>query len=102
MPWVKGQSGNPGGRPSLPIEIREVRKLCQEKSKRAFEIVAGLMEDAEKDAVRLAAALAVLKMAGMPMSADVTIEVQPAAARPLPDRSSEELEAGLGPEGTVQ
>jgi hypothetical protein len=29
--WVKGQSGNPNGRPKLPDEIKEARKISVEK-----------------------------------------------------------------------
>lgn len=80
-----GVSGNAGGRPAV---AREVRRLCQEKSKRAYEIVAGLMENAEKDSVRLAAAIAILRMAGVPMN-----EVVPAQAeqeKPLTPNASEQ------------
>lgn len=30
-PWVPGQSGNPGGRPKLPEELRLIRSLTQEE-----------------------------------------------------------------------
>lgn len=88
MPWVKGQSGNPGGRPAQTIEVREVRKLCQEKSKRAYEIVADLMENADKASVRLAAALAILRMAGVPMNE--TVPAQAESTQPLGTQASEE------------
>jgi len=100
--WVKGQSGNPGGKPPLTIELREVRKLAQERTPRAFEVIAELMENAEKDAVRLAAAIAVLKIAGMPMSADVNVTVNRESPR-LPSVSTAELQVAAGtPQGTMQ
>lgn len=77
MPWAPGQSGNPrGGRPES-IEVREVRRLAQAMTHEAFKVVSDTMRHAEKDTVRLAAALAVLKVAGMrfdspPEESDVT------------------------------
>jgi hypothetical protein len=82
--WQPGQSGNPKGtRPEI-LEVRQVRKLAQEKTVRAFQIVAGLMESAEKDSVRLAAAIAVLKIAGVRLDGEVNLTLnQPAALNPL-------------------
>jgi hypothetical protein len=74
------------------LEVKEVRRLAQEKTKRAFEIVAGLMENAEKDAVRLAAALAVLRLAGVRMDGEVTVNVTPGSpANPYTSRPTSEL-----------
>jgi len=52
-PWVKGQSGNPGGRPCLPAELKA---LAQAKAADAIKIAVQLMESAESEQVRLAAA----------------------------------------------
>ncbi len=101
MPWVKGESGNPGGRRRDSLEVREVRKLATEKTVRAFHVIDDIMEDAtEKGAVRLAAALAVLKLAGVNMSGEVTLNVTP--QQPAPAVETPELEADLGPTGAVQ
>ncbi len=94
MQWQPGQSGNPNGRPPEVAEVREVRRLAQERTKEAYEKVVHLMRNAEKDSVQLAAALAILKMAGMKMDGDVTLYVQQAAARPT--ATPEEIEAVLG------
>jgi HEAT repeat protein len=72
MPWVKGQSGNPGGRPTV---AQAIRALARTSSERAFNVVLDLMEHGDKDSTRLAAAIAILKVAGVPMSADVNITV---------------------------
>jgi HEAT repeat protein len=97
MTWAKGQSGNPGGRPTV---VQAIRALARTNSERAFNVVLGLMEHGDKDSTRLAAAIAILKVAGVPMSADVNItvterqEANPAVST-LP---VEALEAGLRPE----
>jgi len=79
MPWEKGQSGNPGGRPRASIEVREIRRLCQERSKEAYEVIAGLMASAEKETTRLAAAIAILKAAGVSFSEAPPVEDRPAS-----------------------
>jgi hypothetical protein len=72
MPWVKGQSGNPTGGSKVGAIIRA---LARQDSEEAYLAVVGLMRNGDKDSTRLAAALAVLKVAGVPMSADVNITV---------------------------
>lgn len=52
-----GQSGNPGGRPSV---TREVRALAQEHSATAVRTLVELMTTSADERVRLAAATAVL------------------------------------------
>jgi hypothetical protein len=94
--WQKGESGNPGGRPPLTIELQEVKRLCQERSMAAYERVAELMDSADKDSTRLAAALAILKMAGMPMNAEVSVTINQPPPPPA-HVPAETLEAGLGP-----
>jgi HEAT repeat protein len=96
MPWVKGQSGNPGGRPTV---AQAIRALARTNSEKAFNVVLGLMESGDKDSTRLAAAIAILKVAGVPMSADVNVTIT--EREPRPEASTlpvEALEAGLRPE----
>jgi hypothetical protein len=52
-----GQSGNPGGRPKV---IGEVRDLARQYTSLAVETLAHIMEHGDKDAARVAAALALL------------------------------------------
>ncbi len=59
-----GQSGNPGGRPSVASEIREKAK---DLTMEAFEQIVALMRGADKDAVRLSASVRVLQIAGVPV-----------------------------------
>lgn len=82
MPWVKGQSGNPRGRGTETIEVKEVRRLAQAKSKEAYSVIESLMVGAEKDSVRLAAAIAILRLAGVrwDTTVDVTVNAEPKAS----------------------
>lgn len=78
--FAPGVSGNPKGRPSIADEVRD---LAQADTPEAYLHVADLMRSADKDSTRLAAALAVLKMAGVPMTATVSVNVtQEQAVRP--------------------
>ena len=99
MPWVKGQSGNPSGRPCMPIELREVRQLARTYSREACERIYLLMSCAEKHETQLAAAIALLKIAGLNMTADVNLTVN--ELPPPLQLASENLKAGLGPDADV-
>ena len=57
--FQKGTSGNPGGRPRLAPEVRELAKA---KAPRAFERIAELMESND-ERVALAASTAILDRA---------------------------------------
>lgn len=48
MPWSKGESGNPKGRKMEKV----ARDLSRKHGPRAIEIIAELMENADRDAVR--------------------------------------------------
>lgn len=56
MPWSKGKSGNPGGRPKGAVEIKS---LCQENSPEAMKRIFQLMKSKD-ERVALAAAQTVL------------------------------------------
>lgn len=65
--FAKGQSGNPGGRPKLPEEIKEIARAS---SGDAFKRVVELMDSADDERVQLAAAKEVLDRAfGKPAQA---------------------------------
>lgn len=55
-----GQSGNLGGRPKV---IAEVRDLARQHTAFAIETLANIMQHADKDAARVAAAQAILDRA---------------------------------------
>ncbi|MBN1442844.1 MAG: hypothetical protein JXA90_09045 [Planctomycetes bacterium] len=62
--WQPGRSPNPGGRPRV---VGLVREMAQADTPEAYERVRSAMREAERETVRLAAALAILRMAGIPM-----------------------------------
>lgn len=58
MPFVKGQSGNPGGRPKV---VGEVQELAREHTTQAIQTLVDIMSSADAPpAARVAAANAVL------------------------------------------
>lgn len=68
MPWVKGQSGNPGGRPKVATEVRTRAKA---KAADFYEVIEGFALDEKADPkLRLQAAKIGLAIAGVPMGED--------------------------------
>ena len=58
MPWVKGQSPNPGGRPR---EVADIRKLARSRGKEAIDTLHAIMRDeTAPPAARIAASVALL------------------------------------------
>jgi hypothetical protein len=58
MPWVKGQSGNPGGRPK---EEHDIRKLACSRGREAIDALYEIMRDEKAPpAARIAASVALL------------------------------------------
>ena len=58
MPWVKGQSGNPGGRPK---EEHDIRKLARSRGTEAIDTLHAIMRDEKApSAARIAASVALL------------------------------------------
>ncbi len=70
--WKPGQSGNPGGRPKVAPEVREMAK---QKSKEAFERICQIIAD-DDSRVALAACNVVLERAyGRPATERPTVSV---------------------------
>lgn len=90
MPWKKGESGNPGGRPRLAQGVRRKAQAVQDE---AFDVLVSEMRGAEKSSERISAAVKVLQVAGVSMSEDKTPET-PEQEKPLGgNASTEELMA---------
>jgi hypothetical protein len=67
MPWVKGQSGNPGGKSK---ELLAIRALAQQHSATAFATLAKLCKNAKSETARIHAANSILDRAfGKPAQA---------------------------------
>jgi hypothetical protein len=86
--FVTGASGNPGGRPAI---AREIREAAQGRSMDAFRKVEKWMDDASPK-ISLAAALAILKIAGVPMTPDEEAGgTSPQMPRPYSQAPTDEL-----------
>src|SRR5262245_29160466 len=56
-PFEKGQSGNPGGRPKV---VAEVRELARQRAPEAIAALVKVMTEGKSEAARVAAATALL------------------------------------------
>lgn len=93
MPFVKGQSGNPGGRRKGSISL-EVQALLRQLTPEAVNTLAEIMRDKSLAAsARATAALGILKKV-LPDLASVEhsgeVETSYAIRSPLPDATSDE------------
>ena len=83
--WVKGQSGNPGGRSRESVEVR---RLAKEKTLEAVQTIISLMVGAEKEGTRLEAAKTLLKLAGVSFdSEEMNQALNAARAQPTRDQA---------------
>jgi len=57
MPWRKGHSGNPGGR---PVGYGEIRQLARAHTTTALETLVEVAKNAKSESARVAAAVALL------------------------------------------
>lgn len=87
----KGQSGNPGGRPKV---VAEVRELARQHTTLAIETLAKIAKEADRDAARVAAANSLLDRGwGRPLT---EIEVKLALLKELESRTDSQLERLAG------
>lgn len=59
--FVKGQSGNPGGRPPKTEEQRTLEAMCKDKTQDALAVLMQIMSNGENERNRMAAALAIIE-----------------------------------------
>jgi hypothetical protein len=87
VPFRRGQSGNPGGRPK---GYAEFRRAAASKGKRALEVLEHLMEFADDERVRMLAAVQICAHAGFhpAKSPDVIVDQRQVHARLAPSSAS--------------
>lgn len=78
MPFQPGQSGNPGGRPKDDPEVKEVKELAKQKSKRAIERLVEWMES-ENPKASVAACNSIMDRGIGKPAQDLTISGNPDA-----------------------
>jgi hypothetical protein len=96
MPFEKGQSGNPGGRPKV---IAEVKELSRAHTGAAIETLASIMSNPKAaPAARVSAANALLDRGYGKPQQHITGEVGPSYVVRLPEpcKTAEEWVASLG------
>jgi Family of unknown function (DUF5681) len=95
MPWRKGQSGNPGGR---PVGYGEIRQLARAHTNAALETLLEVAKSGKSESARVAAAVALLDrgwgrptqpLAGDPAEPPIGIEL---SVEELRRRAREEID----------
>lgn len=59
--FVKGQSGNPGGRPPKTDEQRTLEAMCRDKTQAALSVLLSIMDNGENERNRITAAMAIIE-----------------------------------------
>lgn len=97
MPFVKGKSGNPGGRPKQEVHVKA---LARSHTEGAIKVLAEILNDkAQPSPARVSAATALLDRGWGRPAATVDMTVRRAIAKELSDDELADIAAGRG-EGT--
>lgn len=59
--FLKGQSGNPGGRPKRTAEEVDLIAACKDKTQDALDVLLSIMSEGENERNRITAALAIIE-----------------------------------------
>lgn len=94
MPWKKGQSGNPGGRPKITQSVRARARMRQHD---ALNVLFEEMDDKDNRS-RAASAVKVLQIAGVSFASDAQ-ETKDQAEASKCSTPTHELEAVAGGPG---
>lgn len=92
MPWAKGQSGNPGGRPK---QVRSIRASAKVDSRRAYDRLAREM-DHEDPRIAVPACVNILKLAGVSFASDAEETKAQVEASKAVQQSTPSLEEAAG------
>lgn len=86
MPWVKGQSGNPGGRPPKSREQKEFERKMLELSPKAAAILARKLDSTKFEEVRWAVETLLDRGFGKPLvSQDLDVNTNEQSSPTLAD-----------------
>lgn len=78
MAFVKGQSGNPGGKSKVLVDGRTLTDLARDHTEKAVTALVGVLESAEaSDAAKVSAATALLDRGWGRPKQDLGIEMKP-------------------------
>src|SRR5574337_82539 len=90
MPWKKGESGNPKGRPKI---LPGIRAQARVDSPKAYQALAEVMRD-KKHKHRVSAAVQILRIAGVSFASEAEEATAQAEARRV--ATPAEIAAALG------
>lgn len=78
MPFVKGQSGNPGGKSKVLADGRTLTDLAREHTPKAVQALVDVLDNGEaSDAAKVSAATAILDRGWGRPKQDLGIEMKP-------------------------
>jgi hypothetical protein len=101
--FAPGQSGNPGGRPRVVTEVRDLARLYMPL---AIKTLADIAQNGRQDAARVAAATALLDRAygrpTQPISGDAEMPPLALSIQEKQRRTREILDQAFGADGTPQ